>query len=157
MGEPRSTTETSSPPSRSSRNSSSRLARSKYLSVNPPPYEDPDAFQAWMAYPRPHAARRHLYLFLSYVVALRGVSNFRNFLKPCTSRKSGEFQEARSQLRKQGAKLDDSASAEDGSHRSSSSMGLFAKRGSRGSYVSTRQQYLYVGDCLTRSRVSRPQ
>lgn len=57
----------------------------KYLSVNPPPYEDPDALQAWMANPPPDASQRYLDLFLSDVVAVRGVSNVRNLLKLYTS------------------------------------------------------------------------
>lgn len=57
----------------------------KYLSVNPPPYEDPDALQAWMANPPPDAVQRYLDLFLSDVVAVRGVSNVRNLLKLYTS------------------------------------------------------------------------
>jgi translation initiation factor 3 subunit L len=57
----------------------------KYLSVNPPPYEDADALQAWMSNPPPDAVQRHLDLFLSDVLAIRGVSNVRNLLKLYTS------------------------------------------------------------------------
>ncbi|BEJ16301.1 hypothetical protein CspHIS471_0509060 [Cutaneotrichosporon sp. HIS471] len=57
----------------------------KYLSVNPPPYEDQDALQEWMAAPPPDATQRHLDLFLSDVVSVRGVTNVRNLLKLYTS------------------------------------------------------------------------
>ncbi|KAL7421966.1 hypothetical protein Q5752_003738 [Cryptotrichosporon argae] len=57
----------------------------KYLSVNPPPYEDADALAAYLAAPPPDATQRHLDLFLSDVEAIRGVSNARNLLKLYTS------------------------------------------------------------------------
>lgn len=57
----------------------------KYLSVNPPPYEDTEALQTWMSNPPPDAVQRHLELFLSDVLAIRGVSNVRNLLKLYTS------------------------------------------------------------------------
>ncbi|WOO80727.1 Eukaryotic translation initiation factor 3 subunit L [Vanrija pseudolonga] len=57
----------------------------KYLSVVPPPYEDADALEEWIANPPPDAVQRHLDLFLSDVAAVRGVSNVRNLLKLYTS------------------------------------------------------------------------
>jgi translation initiation factor 3 subunit L len=63
----------------------------KYLNVNPPPYEDADALQAFIANPPPDAVNRHLDLFLADVVAVRGVSNVRNLLKLYTSIDAGKL------------------------------------------------------------------
>ncbi|WVQ67281.1 eukaryotic translation initiation factor 3 subunit L [Kwoniella botswanensis] len=60
-------------------------ASPKYLNVNPPPYEDPSALESYLANPPIDATQRHLELFLSDVVAVRGVSNIRNLLKLYTS------------------------------------------------------------------------
>ncbi|OCF60998.1 eukaryotic translation initiation factor 3 subunit L [Kwoniella mangroviensis CBS 10435] len=60
-------------------------ASPKYLNVNPPPYEDPSALESYLANPPIDATQRHLDLFLSDVVAVRGVSNIRNLLKLYTS------------------------------------------------------------------------
>lgn len=57
----------------------------KYLSINPPPYEDNEALQEWIESPPPDATQRHLDLFLSDVAAIRGVANVRNLLKLYTS------------------------------------------------------------------------
>lgn len=57
----------------------------KYLSVNPPPYEDPAALEAFTADPPKDATQRHLELFLSDVAAVDGVSGIRNLLKLYTS------------------------------------------------------------------------
>ncbi|WRT66544.1 eukaryotic translation initiation factor 3 subunit L [Kwoniella shivajii] len=60
-------------------------ASPKYLNVNPPPYEDPSALESYLANPPIDATQRFLELFLSDVVAVRGVSNVRNLLKLYTS------------------------------------------------------------------------
>jgi translation initiation factor 3 subunit L len=57
----------------------------KYLSVNPPPYEDPSALESYLASPPQDAVQRHLDLFLSDVAAVQGVSSLRNLLKLYTS------------------------------------------------------------------------
>lgn len=57
----------------------------KYLSVNPPPYEDPSALEAYSTNPPKDASQRHLELFLSDVEAVKGVSGVRNLLKLYTS------------------------------------------------------------------------
>lgn len=57
----------------------------KYLSVNPPPYEDQAALDEYSANPPKDATQRHLDLFLSDVQALGGVSSVRNLLKLYTS------------------------------------------------------------------------
>ena len=57
----------------------------KYLSVNPPPYEDAAALEAFTADPPKDATQRHLELFLSDVAAVEGVSGIRNLLKLYTS------------------------------------------------------------------------
>lgn len=57
----------------------------KYLSVNPPPYEDPSALEAYIANPPKDSTQRHLELFLSDVESVRGVSGVRNLLKLYTS------------------------------------------------------------------------
>jgi translation initiation factor 3 subunit L len=57
----------------------------KYLSVNPPPYEDPSALEGYIANPPKDSTQRHLELFLSDVESVRGVSGVRNLLKLYTS------------------------------------------------------------------------
>ncbi|WVQ81717.1 eukaryotic translation initiation factor 3 subunit L [Cryptococcus sp. DSM 104549] len=57
----------------------------KYLNVNPPPYEDPAALEAWVASPPVDATQRHLELFLSDVQAVKNVNGVRNLLKLYTS------------------------------------------------------------------------
>nr|ODO01217.1 eukaryotic translation initiation factor 3 subunit L [Cryptococcus depauperatus CBS 7855] len=57
----------------------------KYLNVNPPPYGDHSALEAWLARPPIDATQRHLELFLSYVKAVQGVNEMRNLLKLYTS------------------------------------------------------------------------
>ncbi|WVR06875.1 eukaryotic translation initiation factor 3 subunit L [Kwoniella sp. DSM 27419] len=60
-------------------------ATPKFLNVNPPPYEDSAALEEYLANPPIDATQRHLDLFLSDVVAVKGVSNIRNLLKLYTS------------------------------------------------------------------------
>ncbi|ORX35718.1 eukaryotic translation initiation factor 3 subunit 6 [Kockovaella imperatae] len=57
----------------------------KYLSVNPPPYEDQSALESYIANPPQDATQRHVELFLSDVKAVRGVVGARNLLKLYTS------------------------------------------------------------------------
>jgi translation initiation factor 3 subunit L len=57
----------------------------KYLSVNPPPYEDPSALEAYSTNPPVDATTRHLELFLADVEAIQGVGGVRNLLKLYTS------------------------------------------------------------------------
>lgn len=57
----------------------------KYLSVNPPPYDDPSALEAYTANPPKDATTRHVELFLSDVEAIQGVQGVRNLLKLYTS------------------------------------------------------------------------
>jgi translation initiation factor 3 subunit L len=57
----------------------------KYLSVNPPPYEDATLLEQYISNPPTDATVRHLELFLSDVEAVRGVSGVRNLLKLYTS------------------------------------------------------------------------
>jgi translation initiation factor 3 subunit L len=57
----------------------------KYLSVNPPPYEDASLLEQYISNPPTDATVRHLELFLSDVEAVRGVSGVRNLLKLYTS------------------------------------------------------------------------
>lgn len=54
----------------------------KYLSVNPPPYEDPALLEEYVVQ---DPTQRHLDLFLSDVEAVRGVVASRNLLKLYTS------------------------------------------------------------------------
>ena len=63
----------------------------KYLSVNPPPYEDPAALESYIANPPQDATQRLLDLFLSDVKAVRGVSGARNLLKLYTSIDAGKL------------------------------------------------------------------
>jgi translation initiation factor 3 subunit L len=57
----------------------------KYLSVNPPPYEDSTLLEQYIANPPKDSTLRHLELFLSDVEAVRGVGGVRNLLKLYTS------------------------------------------------------------------------
>ena len=57
----------------------------KYLSVNPPPYDDIAALESYIENPPQDAVQRHLDLFLSDVTATRSVSGTRNLLKLYTS------------------------------------------------------------------------
>ena len=57
----------------------------KYLSVNPPPYEDQQLLEEYIANPPQDASHRQLDLFLSDVAAIKGVVGARNLLKVYTS------------------------------------------------------------------------
>jgi len=57
----------------------------KYLTVNPPPYEDNDLLQQYIANPPQDPTNRHIELFLSDVKAVSGVVASRNLLKLYTS------------------------------------------------------------------------
>jgi translation initiation factor 3 subunit L len=57
----------------------------KYLSVNPPPYEDNALLEEYSANPPLDPTQRHLDLFLSDVKAVSGVPGTRNLLKLYTS------------------------------------------------------------------------
>jgi hypothetical protein len=57
----------------------------KYLSVNPPPYEDHQMLEAYVASPPQDATARHVELFLADVVAVKEVQSVRNLLKLYTS------------------------------------------------------------------------
>lgn len=57
----------------------------KYLSVNPPPYEDQQLLEAYVANPPHDATARHVELFLADVVAVKEVQSVRNLLKLYTS------------------------------------------------------------------------
>jgi len=58
----------------------------KFMSANPPPYDDPIALSALLsAEPQPDPAHRHLGLFLSDVRAQAPVPTLRSFLKLYTS------------------------------------------------------------------------
>ena len=57
----------------------------KYLSVNPPPYEDPALLQQYIDNPPQDPTLRHVDLFLSDVRSQTGVSATRNLLKLYTS------------------------------------------------------------------------
>ncbi|RXK39328.1 eukaryotic translation initiation factor 3 subunit L [Tremella mesenterica] len=57
----------------------------KYLTVNPPPYEDPSALEVYAQNPPVDPTQRHLDLFLSEAQAVSGVSTVRNLLKLYTS------------------------------------------------------------------------
>ena len=63
----------------------------KYLSVNPPPYEDPVALEQYITSPPQEAIQRHLDLFLSDVRAVQGVVGARNLLKLYTSIDAGKL------------------------------------------------------------------
>ncbi|KAI8970564.1 eukaryotic translation initiation factor 3 subunit 6 [Trametes punicea] len=57
----------------------------KFITANPPPYEDPDALQAYIDEPPVEPAQRHLHLFLAEVRAQAPVPTLRSFLKLYTS------------------------------------------------------------------------
>ncbi|EIW75748.1 eukaryotic translation initiation factor 3 subunit 6 [Coniophora puteana RWD-64-598 SS2] len=57
----------------------------KFISANPPPYDDPDALAALIEDPPTEPAQRHLTLFLSDVRAHVPVPTLRSFLKLYTS------------------------------------------------------------------------
>jgi translation initiation factor 3 subunit L len=57
----------------------------KYLSVNPPPYEDPSLLEEYSANPPLDPTQRHLDLFLSDIKAITPVPGTRNLLKLYTS------------------------------------------------------------------------
>jgi len=57
----------------------------KFISANPPPYEDPELIQAYLEDPPVEPAQRHLSLFLSDVRAKAPVPTLRSFLKLYTS------------------------------------------------------------------------
>jgi hypothetical protein len=53
----------------------------KFIAANPPPYEDPEALQAFAADPPPEPAGKHLRLFLRTVHARSRAPTLRGFLK----------------------------------------------------------------------------
>lgn len=57
----------------------------KFISANPPPYEDPELLQSYIEDPPIEPAQRHLSLFLSDVRAQTPVPTLRSFLKLYTS------------------------------------------------------------------------
>ncbi|KAF7792787.1 hypothetical protein EIP86_003886 [Pleurotus ostreatoroseus] len=57
----------------------------KFISANPPPYEDPDLLQVFIDDPPMEPAQRHLALFLADVRAQAPVPTLRSFLKLYTS------------------------------------------------------------------------
>ncbi|EKM53293.1 uncharacterized protein PHACADRAFT_259556 [Phanerochaete carnosa HHB-10118-sp] len=57
----------------------------KFISANPPPYEDPELFQGYIEDPPVEPAQRHLSLFLSDVRAQAPAPTLRSFLKLYTS------------------------------------------------------------------------
>ncbi|KAI0314423.1 RNA polymerase I-associated factor PAF67-domain-containing protein [Amylostereum chailletii] len=57
----------------------------KFISANPPPYDDPDALAAYVEDSPTEPAQRHLALFLSDVRAQAAVPTMRSFLKLYTS------------------------------------------------------------------------
>ncbi|KAH9975276.1 eukaryotic translation initiation factor 3 subunit 6 [Lactifluus volemus] len=57
----------------------------KFISANPPPYEDQDQLAAYAEVPPPEPAQRHLALFLADVRAQAAVPTLRSFLKLYTS------------------------------------------------------------------------
>lgn len=63
----------------------------KYLSVNPPPYEDSALLEAYAANPPQDATARMVELFLADVVAVKGVQSVRNLLKLYTSIDAGKL------------------------------------------------------------------
>lgn len=63
----------------------------KYLSVNPPPYEDASALAEFIDSPPQDATARHLDLFLADVKALQGLPGTRNLLKLYTSIDAGKL------------------------------------------------------------------
>lgn len=63
----------------------------KFLSANPPPYEDHDALEAYSANPPQDAMTRYVDLFLSDVAAVQAVPSTRNLLKLYTSIDAGKL------------------------------------------------------------------
>lgn len=57
----------------------------KYLTVNPPPYEDQGLLEEYIANPPVDPTQRHVDVFLSDVNAIKGVVGTRNLLKLYTS------------------------------------------------------------------------
>ncbi|OSD07987.1 eukaryotic translation initiation factor 3 subunit 6 [Trametes coccinea BRFM310] len=57
----------------------------KFITANPPPYEDPEALQGYIDEPPVEPAQRHLQLFLAEVRAQAPVPTLRSFLKLYTS------------------------------------------------------------------------
>jgi translation initiation factor 3 subunit L len=57
----------------------------KFISANPPPYEEPEALEAYAAAPPTEPAQRHLQLFLAGARAYASVPTLRSFLKLYTS------------------------------------------------------------------------
>ena len=57
----------------------------KFISANPPPYDDQEQLAAYAEDPSPEPAQRHLALFLSDVRAQAAVPTLRSFLKLYTS------------------------------------------------------------------------
>jgi hypothetical protein len=57
----------------------------KFISANPPPYEDQEQLAAYAEDPSPEPAQRHLALFLADVRAQAAVPTLRSFLKLYTS------------------------------------------------------------------------
>lgn len=69
----------------------------KFITANPPPFEDPEALAAYMGDPPLEPAQRHLQLFLSDIRAQASVPTLRSFLKLYTSldaRKLASFLDA---------------------------------------------------------------
>jgi translation initiation factor 3 subunit L len=63
----------------------------KYLSVNPPPYEDHQLLEAFVESPPQDATARHVELFLADVVAVKEVQSVRNLLRLYTSIDAGKL------------------------------------------------------------------
>ncbi len=57
----------------------------KFITANPPPYDDPELLAAYVEEPHVEPAQRHLSLFLSEVRAQAPVPTLRSFLKLYTS------------------------------------------------------------------------
>lgn len=57
----------------------------KFISANPPPYEDPEQLASYAEDPPPEPAQRHLTLFVADVRAQAAVPTLRSFLKLYTS------------------------------------------------------------------------
>ena len=57
----------------------------KFISANPPPYDDPEQLASYAEDPAPEPAQRHLALFIADVRAQAAVPTLRSFLKLYTS------------------------------------------------------------------------
>jgi translation initiation factor 3 subunit L len=57
----------------------------KFIAANPPPYEDTEALETYVAAQPTEPAQRHLQLFLTNVRAQLSVPTLRSFLKLYTS------------------------------------------------------------------------